>query len=141
VQGAGYRSPRGFDWTASGLLWIADGSPRSPERLTAVVATSIRPHRSEVNASYALAQNTDPSDALVYRGDLFKSFRGNLLVAAGEGAHILRVRFDPRSPARVVATEKLLEGVASIRALAIGLDGAIYFATHTSIGRLSPAKP
>jgi glucose/arabinose dehydrogenase len=161
VQGAGYRSPRalGFDRDVarnaqetaeagrrdnaaeSAVLWIVDGAPRSPERLSAVVATSVRPHRSEVKASYALAQNTDPSDVVVYRGDLFKSFRGNVLVAAGNGGHILRVRLDPRSPTRVIATEKLLEGVGPIRALAVAPDGSIYFASQTSIGRLTPGKP
>ena len=141
VQGAGYRSPRGLGWSAGDVLWIADGAPRSPERLNAVAPTSVRPHRSELKASYALAQNTDPADALVYRGDLFTAFRGNVLIGAEAGSHILRVRLDPRSLTRVVATEKLLEGVGAVRALAVGPDGAIYFATATSIGRLSPRTP
>jgi glucose/arabinose dehydrogenase len=135
----GYRSPRGMDWSAAGVMWIADGAPRAPERLSAVVVASERPHRSEVRTSYALAANTDPSDAVFYRGEALKAFRGNLLVAAEGGSHILRVRFDPRSPIRVVATEKLLEGVGPIRALAVGPDGAIYFATSSAIGRLSSA--
>jgi len=141
VQGSGYRSPRGFDWSASGVMWIADGAPRVPERLSALVATSTRPRRTTVATTYALPQNTDPLDAVVYRADLIAAFRGNLFVAAGEGGHILRVRFDRRSPTRVIATEKLLEGVGPVHAIAVGPDGAIYFATPTSIGRLSPAKP
>jgi glucose/arabinose dehydrogenase len=128
-----------MDWSAAGVMWIADGAPRAPERLSAVVVASERPHRSEVRTSYALAANTDPSDAVFYRGEALKAFRGNLLVAAEGGSHILRVRFDPRSPIRVVATEKLLEGVGPIRALAVGPDGAIYFATSSAIGRLSSA--
>jgi glucose/arabinose dehydrogenase len=141
VQGSGYRSPRGFDWSAGGVMWIADGAPRVPERLNALVATSTRPRRTTVATSYALPQNTDPLDAVIYRADLIPAFRGNLFVAAGEGGHILRVRFDRRSPTRVIATEKLLEGVGHVRAIAAGPDGAIYFATPTSIGRLSPARP
>ena len=141
VQGSGYRSPRGFDWSAGGVMWIADGAPRSPERLSALVPTSTRPGRTGVATSYALAANTDPRDAVIYRADLFEAFRGNLLVAAGEGEHILRITFDRRSPTRVIGTERLLEGVGPVRALAVGPDGAVYFATPTSIGRLSPAKP
>jgi glucose/arabinose dehydrogenase len=141
VQASGYRSPRGFDWSAGGVMWIADGAPRAPERLSAHVATSTRPRRTTVATSYALAQNTDPLDAVVYRADLIAAFRGDLFVAAGEGGHILRIRFDRRSPTRVVATEKLLEGVGPVRAIAVGPDGAIYFATPGSIGRLAPAKP
>ena len=140
VQGAGYRSPRAIAFDSS-VMWIADGAPRSPERLSALVAASTRPRRTAVATSYALAQNTDPRDAVIYRADLIGAFRGNLLVAAGDGEHILRVTFDRRSPTRVIGTEKLLEGVGPVRAIAVGPDGAIYFATPTSIGRLSPAKP
>jgi quinoprotein glucose dehydrogenase len=137
VQG-GYRSPRALDWGPGGVLWIADGAPRSPERLSAIAFA--RQPRVEAAASYALPPNTDPSDAAFYSGDLFTAFRGNLLVAAEGGNHLLRVRIDPRSPARVIGTERLLEGVGPIRALAVGPDGAIYIATATTIGRLSPSR-
>lgn len=140
VQLKGYRSPRALDWGPGDVLWIADGAPRSPERLTAIGDPSARPQSSETRLSYALAPNTDPSDAVFYRGELFASFRGNLLVAAEGGSHVLRVRIDPRSPTRVIGTERLVEGVGPIRALAIGPDGAIYIATETTIGRLSPSR-
>ncbi len=126
----GYRSPRALDWGPGDVLWIADGAPRTPERL-----------RAGAGVSYALAPNTDPSDALFYRGEMFASFRGNLLVAAEGGSHLLRVRLDPRSPTRVIASERLLEGVGPIRAVAAGPDGAIYIATQSSIGRISRRTP
>ncbi len=172
----GYRSPRALDWGPGGVLWIADGAPRSPERLTSLPGgispldvtesrgASPGPPRSlhsrgpsaplrsargaiaeataenpNAGVSYALAPNTDPSDAVFYHGEMFASFRGNLLVAAEGGSHVLRVRLDPRSPTRVVATERLLEGAGPIRALAVGPDGAIYVATQTAIGRISLA--
>jgi glucose/arabinose dehydrogenase len=139
VQLSGYRSPRAIDWR-DGVMWIADGAPRSPERLSAVVAAPTAPHRSEVRRSYALAPDSDPSDAVVYQADALAAFRGNLFVASEGGSHILRVRLDPRSPTRVVATEKLLEGVGAVRALAVGPDGGIYLATPTAIARLSAAQ-
>ncbi len=136
---SGYRSPRAIDWNA-GVTWIADGAPSAPERLSAVTVASARPHRSEIQRTYALAPYTDPSDAVFYQGEMLKAFRGDLLVAAEGGSHILRVRLDPRSPARVLATEKLLEGTGPIRAIAVGPDGAIYFATPTTIARISAAQ-
>lgn len=139
AQLSGYRSPRAIDWNDD-VMWIADGAPRSPERLSALVAAPTRPHRLEVRRTYALAPDSDPSDAVCYQGEALTAFRGDLLVAAEGGSHILRVRLDPRSPTRVVATEKLLEGAGPIRAITVGPDGAIYFATPAAIGRLSAQR-
>ena len=83
--------------------------------------------------SYAL--QTAPSDVLAYASDAIPSFRGNVFVAGED--HILRARTDPRSPARIITTEKLLEGIGPIRALAIGPDGMLYFATANAIARLT----
>jgi glucose/arabinose dehydrogenase len=138
----GYRSPRAFDWGPGGVLWIADGAPKMPERLSALLDSPTRRLRTSSPAgSYALAPNTDPSDVVVYRGDLFPSFRGNLLVAAEGGSHVLRVQLDPRAPTRVIGTERLLDGIQPIRAIAVGPDGAIYVATAAAIARLGIPNP
>ena len=64
---------------------------------------------------------------------------GDLMVASGEGRQLLRVRFDPLERSRVAATEPVLQDlVGPIVAVASGPDGAIYFATSTSVGRLVP---
>jgi glucose/arabinose dehydrogenase len=133
----GYRSPRALAWGTGGVLWLADGAPREPERLSALVDPAGRRARTAA-ISYALARDTDPADAVVYRGEMFPSFRGNLFVAADGGGHLLRVRFDPRAPARVIATERLLEGFGAIRAVAVAPDGAIYVASPRSLARVSP---
>ena len=134
----GCRSPRALEWTAR-VLWIADGEPRSPERLIAAV-TDPTSGSAHIVATYALPPDTDPSDVTCYRGDLFPSFRGDLFVSAEGGSQLLRVKVDPRAPARIVATERLLEGIGPIRSVAVGPEGGIYVATETSIARLSPAR-
>jgi glucose/arabinose dehydrogenase len=49
------------------------------------------------------------------------------------------VRFDPLNPSRVAATEPLLQDlVGPIVAVASAPDGAVYFATPRSVGRLVP---
>jgi glucose/arabinose dehydrogenase len=133
---SGYRSPRALDWGPGGVLWIADGAPRVPERLAAVVLSDARERRPVPAVSYALAAETHPSDAIVYRGEMFPTFQGNVIVAA-EAGHLLRIVFDRRAPTRAVASERLLDGVEPIRAIAVDPTGAIYFATPRSIVRLS----
>jgi glucose/arabinose dehydrogenase len=60
---------------------------------------------------------------------MFPAFAGSLLVASDEGRHLLRISGG--------ATERLLQDqVGGVRAVAIGPEGAIYFATANSIGRL-----
>lgn len=132
----GYRSPRGLAWIGGRTLWTADGEPQNPERLIVVSIPAERARRAAVVATYALDAHTNPSDAIVYSSNLIPAFRGNLFVAAA-GGYILRARIDPRAPAKIVATEKLLEGIGPISALAVGPEGAIYFATTGAVARLS----
>ena len=135
VQSDGFRAPRGLDWSADGILWVAEGTSDSPGRLAGLVVASRRTHRSQVNSTYALPKETDPADAVVYRGDLFPEFRGNLLIGTRDG--ILRIRFDPRLPARVLSTEKLLEGIGPVHALAMAPGGAIYVCAETEVVKIT----
>lgn len=140
IHVAGFRSPRGLAFLGDGTLWMADGDPAAPERLASVGVTSLRPRRAALRTTYALEADADPEDAAIYAGELMPALRGDLLVAAG-GGYILRVRLDPRLPSRVIASEKLLEGVAdAVRAIAVSPDGVIYFATPSTIARLAPRK-
>jgi len=61
----------------------------------------------------------------------------NSLFVASEGAaHLLRLRLDPQTR-RPAGTERLLEDVVDIvSGVAVAPDGAIYFATSNSVGRI-----
>jgi glucose/arabinose dehydrogenase len=62
-----------------------------------------------------------------------------VLVGSARGHHLLKLQLDSADPTRVVATERLLaDRVGPMRAVTIGPDGAVYFATDGAIGRLGP---
>jgi glucose/arabinose dehydrogenase len=140
LYAAASRSPAGFDWhPQTGMLWVAD---RLGPTLTAVSADSGRAGKAArgiVQRRWSLPAASRPSDAAFARGTLIPALAGNLLIASSEGRHLLRVRFDPLDPARVAAIEPLLQDlVGPVVAVASGPDGAIYFATPRSVGRLAP---
>ena len=135
-----YRSPRGLDWDpVSGSLWIVDRDAADSSRLSRVVrAAGARPDetRGVVRESFVLPPSTVPSSLALYRGRLFPAFAGSLLVASDEGRHLLRI-----SVANEISVERLLQDrVGGVRVVAVGPDGAIYFGTINTIGRVSPMK-
>ena len=133
VYSYAYHSPRGLDWDpASGALWVADRLDDGSGRLLTVVpeqGSRAGETRGVVRETHALPPTTPPSSIAFYRGPMFPAFAGSLLVASDEGRHLLRISGG--------ATERLLQDqVGGVRAVAIGPEGAIYFATANSIGRL-----
>jgi glucose/arabinose dehydrogenase len=131
------RSPRGFDWRPSeGTLWIADAVADAPDSLHVFVAGSSESRSATLK--YALPRPTGASDMTFYRGELIPAFRGDLLVAADEGRHILRLRFDARRGS-IAASERLLhDRVGPVRVVGISSSGEIYFCTPDALGRLIP---
>ena len=80
-----------------------------------------------------------PSAMAFARGTHLPALAGNLFIASNTGQPLLRVRFDPLDASRVAATEPLLQDVVGpLVTVAAGPDGAIYFATPRSVGRLVP---
>jgi glucose/arabinose dehydrogenase len=135
-----HRSPRGLDWQpVTGALWIADGGPGESARLSDVVSGEGRRRRGTVQAAYELPAPASASAVAFYRGRLIPALRDDLLIGSDQGRHILRIRFDPRAPARIAATERLLnDRVGSVRVVVVGPDGAIYFCTPSALARLVP---
>jgi glucose/arabinose dehydrogenase len=137
-----YRSPRGLDWQPSSrMLWVVDDRGVGATRLSAIAASATRPVRASLIQTYALPSVPGASSLAFYHHDLLPQFRDDLLIGSDDGRHILRLRFDNRDPARVVTTERLLQDrVGGIRALTVGADGAIYFATSHELARLVPSE-
>jgi glucose/arabinose dehydrogenase len=139
VYSVEHRSPRGFDWHPTQVLWIVGGVTPESVRASAITDTG-PPRRGAVRSSYELSSASGASSITFYRGGLIPSFRDNLLVASrNEGAGLLRIRIDPDDATRMVSVERLLENqLGAVRALTVGPDGAIYLGTADALLRLSP---
>jgi len=137
---AASRAPVGIDWQPqSGALWLADRSGPSIIAIGAESSGRGQAVRGVVRQRWSLPAASKPSAATFVRGGLIPTLAGDLLLASSEGRQLLRVRFDPLDRSRVAATEPLLQDLLGpIAAVAAGPDGAIYFATSTSVGRLAP---
>ena len=130
-----FQSPRGLDWHPStGALWVADIKRPDLEELRVVDAAS-----SASSRRLPLPAGTGAAALAFYRGTLVPAFEGDLFVAAEEGRHLLRLRLDPREPARIVSSERLLQDLDSpIRAVSVTGDGTLYVATDQAVLRLGP---
>ena len=82
-----------------------------------------------------LSPPATPSGAAFYSGAVLPGFRHDLFLATLDGVHLLRVRFDPADPRRVVGTERLLDGLLGrLSDVVAGPDGALYVATGNRDG-------
>jgi len=132
-----FQSPRGLDWhPLTGVLWAADVKRRDVEELRIVVPGTAS---TSTRARIPLPAGTGAAALAFYRGTLLPAFAGDLFVAAEEGRHLLRLRFDRGDPTRFVSAERLLQDVDSpIRAVSVSADGVVYVATDRAVLRLGP---
>jgi glucose/arabinose dehydrogenase len=138
VFAADFQSPRGLDWhPVTGALWAADVKRSDVEELRVLVPGGAVGSTSRTRI--ALPGGTGAAALAFYRGTRLPTLTGDLLVAAEEGRHLLRLRFDKRDPVRLVSSERLLQDVAGpIRAVAVAPDGVVYVATERAMLRLGP---
>ena len=138
VFAADFQSPRGLDWhPGTGALWAADVKGKAVEELRVIVSGGTVGSTSR--ARIALPAGTGTAGVAFYRGTLLPALTGDLLVAAEDGRHLLRLRFDERDPLRVVSSERLLQDAAGpIRTVAVAPDGVVYVATDHAMLRLGP---
>ena len=80
-----------------------------------------------------------PSGASFSTGGLLPDHRGDFFFATLRGERLIRVRFDPADPRRVLETEEFFREVyGRLRDVVTGPDGALYVATSNRDGRGSP---
>ena len=150
IYSYGHRNPQGIDWQpGTGELWGSEHGQTGNDEIN-----RLQPGRNYgwpvIEGSQARAGMETPavsfSPAIAPSGAAFHGpggqipgFRGNLFVGALAGHHLLRVRFDPNDPSRVIATERLLAGrFGRIRDVVAGPDGALYLSTSNRDGRNTP---
>ena len=143
VLWTGIRVPLGLDWTADGTLWAAEEGIDGVERvraITAAVSGAVR--RPAPRSSYLLPQPFDGRSVTAYLGQAIPGFAGDLFMAGGDGGYLLRISFDREDRARATRSERLLEGrLQTVRAVAAGRDGALYFCGGDALWRLTASAP
>ena len=139
IYSAQYQSPRGFDWhPKTGALWIVDTVSGDTQELRLIARDTPR-HIVPSTRVVALPPQTGAAALAFYRGEALAALQGDLLVAAQEGQYLLRVRFDPRNPLRVLATESLFPDLgAAVTFVTVGPDGAVYLGTPAALMRMGP---
>ncbi len=131
--------PHALDWQpATGDLWVLDRIGTDSGRLSVIPANAGRESNTS-RTSYALPPATGPTSAAFYRSNVISIFKDNLFIAAESGRELLRLRFDPDNPSRVISTERLLKDqIGTLRVVAEGRDGALYVGTDSGLYRLEP---
>jgi len=156
----GHRNPQGLAFDReSGRLWEIEHGPRGGDEINLVLkgrnyGWPVVSHGKEYWGPLAVGEATSkpgmedprkvyipsiaPGSLLVYRGDAFPRWRGNLLAGALKLQHLNRVSLS--ADGRAVAEERLLEDLGErIRALAESPEGWIYLSTDS--GRILRLRP
>src|SRR5262249_28198521 len=133
----GLHAPHAIAWSpATRELWTAD-APTPIEQVLLVSRATLPRVRGVVRAAYRLPPPTTAAGMTFYSGGVIPQFDGNLFVASDSGEDLLRIRFDPADPTRVLSTERLLRNqLGAMRAIAESPDGALHIATDTGLWRL-----
>ncbi len=157
----GHRNPQGLWYDPdSDRLWSIEHGPRGGDEINLVLrgrnyGWPVVSHGKEYWGPVAIGEGTSkpgmedprkvyipsiaPGSLILYRGDAFPEWRGDLFSGALKLTHLNRVRLSAEG--EVVAEERLLEDLGErIRALAVGAEGWLYLSTDSGrILRLRPA--
>ena len=145
VFSTGHRHPAGFDWhPLTGVLWLAEGGDAGPDKVKRIAAGAdywwpvveeVRTLPSAPPPVPSIAPSIGPAGASFYTGTTMAGFRNDLFVAALDGAHLRRIRFDPSNPNRILSSERLLDGrFGRLRDVVTGPDGGLYVVTSNRGG-------
>ena len=160
VWSFGHRNPQGlvFD-TRTSRLWEIEHGPRGGDEINLVekgrnYGWPVISHGKEYWGPVAVGEGTSkpgmeqprkvyipsiaPGSLLVYRGDAFPEWHGDLFAGALKLRHLNRVKLSESG--QTIDEERLLEDLNErIRALAISSEGWIYFSTDS--GRIMRMLP
>lgn len=153
VYTLGHRNPQGLDWhpRENRLYSVEHGpsgfdGPRGGDELNRIEAGNNYgwPPAGDSNTeSGGVApllvwdQSIAPAGMVVYRGNQFPQFNNNLFITSLIGEALIRVVVDEQGDP--VAREPLLKGrFGRLRAITLGSDGYLYFATSNHDGRGDP---
>jgi aldose sugar dehydrogenase len=158
----GHRSPQGLAiHPETGDIWMTEHGPQGGDELNLiqrganygwpVIGYGVNYRSGTAIHEGTMREGMEPpvrfwvpsiatSGLLVYTGDRFPEWRGNLLAGGLAGQRIARLTMNGQ---RVTSEETLLEGRGRVRDLEQGPDGLIYIAIDASSGatilRLAPA--
>jgi glucose/arabinose dehydrogenase len=136
----GHRSPQGIDWhPVSGDLWAIELGPVGYDELNRIegglnygwpLTEGAQMSLGVETPVLSFAPSLTPSGGSFYTGHVMPAFRNDFFFGTLRGQDIHRVQFDPVTPRRIVANERLLAGrFGRIRDVVTGSDGALYFCT------------
>lgn len=158
----GFRSPSGFALDDQNRLWGVDIGPLGSDELNLIepgknygwplvtwgfdysgrAMSELQSAAGYVDPVLVWSPSIAPSGLMVYRGDAFPAWRGDLFFGALVGMSIWRVRV---ADGKAIHQERLLADFNErIRSVATGPDGYIYAITDAARGRvlrLRPGKP
>jgi len=148
----GHRNPQGllFD-RETGRLWSIEHGPRGGDEINLIIegrnyGWPVVSHGKEYWGPVSIGEGTSkpgmeaprkvyipsiaPGSLIIYRGDAFPQWRGNLFAGALKLRHLNRITLSDSG--EVTSEERILEDLGErIRALAQGPEGWIYFSTDS----------
>ena len=144
----GHRNPQGLAWDQQ-RLWAIEHGPRGGDEINLIKKGAnygwpVISYGKEYWGPFNVGEGTHkvgmeqpikyyvpsiaPSDLVIYKGGMFKSWAGSLLTGALRGKHINKISVD--QDLRVNTEKKLLTNLKQrIRSLLIDKQGRIYFST------------
>ncbi|HEX5079679.1 MAG TPA: PQQ-dependent sugar dehydrogenase [Geminicoccaceae bacterium] len=159
IYSYGHRNPQGLAvHPESGSVWVVEHGPLGGDEVNVVAAgvnygwpviTYGRAYSGlpmgEGSSREGMAQplhywvpSISPSGMAFYAGDAFAQWQGDLFVGGLSGQLLARLELDGE---RVVAEERLLEGMGRIRDVRVGPDGYLYLLTDHADGALLRLEP
>lgn len=154
IYSLGHRNAQGLAWSAEGLMFQTEHGPSGfegrgggadevnlveagknygwPEIWGLKTKEGMEPPLLEYTPACA------PASLMIYKGDQFPDWKGNLFFGCLRGARLVRVKMEG---SKVIGQENLLEGkLGRIREVGESPDGFIYFSTSNRDGRGRPAE-